>query len=207
MNIFFKLYMKLDHSECNVANGKRLFAYIIDWFLGSLCTLLPMCLLWMMWTKDMDTMASVNVLVIAGKLGDMKAYLAGTLSILFALFYYVYIPLKIYPGQTPGKRAMGFKIVKKDDSKADLKTLLIREVIGVMIIEGSLYTVSGVWHSMLSLALNLNLVGILMYAGLAVGILSGFMILKINSRRMFHDYLANTKVVEYEEYMGENKSI
>lgn len=76
-----------------------------------------------------------------------------------------------------------------------------------MIIEGSLYTVSGVWHSMLSLALNLNLVGILMYAGLAVGILSGFMILKINSRRMFHDYLAKTKVVEYEEYMGENKSI
>ena len=62
-------------------------------------------------------------------------------------------------------------------------------------------------HSMLSLALNLNLVGILMYAGLAVGILSGFMILKINSRRMFHDYLAKTKVVEYEEYMGENKSI
>lgn len=48
---------------------------------------------------------------------------------------------------------------------------------------------------------------ILMYAGLAVGILSGFMILKINSRRMFHDYLAKTKVVEYEEYMGENKSI
>lgn len=32
MNIFFNLYMKLDHSECNVANGKRLFAYIIDWF-------------------------------------------------------------------------------------------------------------------------------------------------------------------------------
>lgn len=72
-----------------------------------------MCLLWMMWTKDMETMAGVNVLVIAGRLGDGKAYLAGTLSILFALFYYVYIPLKIYPGQTPGKRAMGFKIVKR----------------------------------------------------------------------------------------------
>lgn len=198
MSIFMKLYTGLDHRACAVTNGKRLFAYVIDWFLGSLCTLLPMCILWLLWTQDQEAMTKANVLFIAGQVGNWQAYVAGTLSIVFALWYYVVIPWKITPGQTPGKRAMGFQIVKTDGSRIDLKSLLLREVVGIMIIEGAIYNVSGVWHSMLSLATNLNFVSILMYVGLAVSVVSGFLILKVESRRMLHDYLADTMVIEAE---------
>lgn len=198
MNIFMKLYMKLDHSICNVTSSKRFVAYVIDWFLGSLFTMLPMCILWMMWTKDMETMSRANVLLIASNVGYMQAYLAGGVSVLFALFYYVIVPWRIYPGQTVGKRAMGFKIVKLDESDVDLKTLILRQIIGIIIIEGGLYNVSGILHSLISLALNLNLVQWLLYIGLGISILSAFLALKMSSQRMFHDYLAKTKVIPFE---------
>lgn len=198
MNIFMKLYMKLDHSICDVTSSKRFVAYVIDWFLGSLFTMLPMCILWMMWTKDMDTMARTNVLLIAGHVGYAQAYLAGGVSILFALFYYVVVPWRIYPGQTVGKRAMGFKVVKLDETDVDLKTLVIREVLGIIIIEGGLYNVSGIIHSMISLALNLNLGQWLLYIGLGISIVSAFLALKMSSQRMLHDYLAKTKVIAFE---------
>lgn len=198
MNIFMKLYMKLDHSICDVTSSKRFVAYVIDWFLGSLFTMLPMCILWMMWTKDMETMSRANVFLIAGNVGYMQAYIAGGVSVLFALFYYVIVPWRIYPGQTVGKRAMGFKIVKLDESDVDLKTLILRQIIGIIIIEGGLYNVSGILHSLISLALNLNLVQWLLYIGLGISILSAFLALKMSSQRMFHDYLAKTKVIPFE---------
>lgn len=207
MNLFFKFYAKLDRSECNVTSTKRFVAYVMDWFLGSLCTMLPMCLLWLMQTQDMDTMSSVNLYVIAGKLGYSQAYLAGALSIAFALFYYVVVPWKIYPGQTCGKRAMGFKVVKLDGSDVDLKTLIIRQIVGIIIIEGALYNISGIVHSLISLIVNLNLVQWLLYIGLVVSAISSFLALKMSSQRMIHDYLAKTKVIEHIDPNAVNQSI
>lgn len=207
MNLFIKFYTMFDRSKCEVTTSKRFFAYVIDWFLGSLFTMLPMCILWLMWTKDMETMSRVNVLLIAGTLSYPQAYFAGLLSVAFALFYYVVVPWKIYPGQTCGKRAMGFKIVHLDDTAVTLKTLLIREVLGIMIIEGALYNVSGILHSLLSLLTNLNLVQLLMYIGLAISVVSCFIALKMESRRMLHDYLAKTKIVESDEEKAPNQSI
>lgn len=207
MNLFLKMYTFFDHRTCDVTNGKRFFAYVIDWFLGSLFTMLPMCLMWLMLTNDMDRMAGVNVMYIAGQVSYSSAYLAGLISTLFALFYYVYVPWKIYPGQTVGKRSMGFKIVKTNDDEVTLKTLLLRQVIGIILIEGSLYTVSGILHSILSLATNINFITILMYVGLVISIMSGFVILKIESRRMLHDYIADTKVILFETQEHENESI
>ena len=34
----------LDHEPCAVNDGKRLMAYLVDWFLSGLCLSLPMCL-------------------------------------------------------------------------------------------------------------------------------------------------------------------
>lgn len=197
MNLLMKLYMKFDHSECNVTSGKRFFAYVIDWFVGSLCTMLPMCMLWMTLTKDLETMSSVNVFILASKCGYSQAYLGGLLSVVFALFYYVIVPWKIYPGQTVGKRTMGFKVVKLDGSDVDLKTLIVREVLGIMVIEGALYNVSGILHSLISLMIGLYLVQWLLYIGMAISVISAFLALKLPSQRMIHDYLAKTKVVEY----------
>lgn len=207
MKLFIKLYTWMDHTPCNVSAGKRFFAYVIDWFLGSLVTMLPICFLWMYWTKDMNQMPNANVLLIAGNIGYTQAYLAGLLSVVFGLFYYVYVPWKLFPGQTCGKRAMGFRIKRIDEKRLDLKTLIIRQVIGIVIIEGSLYNLSGVLHSILSLATNVNFVNLLMYVGLAISVLSGFLSLRCESHRMLHDYIGKTMVELYEDETVKNQSI
>lgn len=198
MSLFIKMYTMFDHSECAVTNSKRFMAYLLDWFLGSLCTLFPMCMLWMFWTQNVDTMKDANVLYIAGQIGDGQAYLAGFLSLLFAVFYYVIVPWKIYPGQTVGKRAMGFKIVKTNEEEVDLKTLFLRQILGIILIESCLYSASGILFSLLSLATNINILTIMKFVGIGIGLFSGFLVMKMESRRMLHDYIANTKLIVYE---------
>lgn len=198
MSLFIKMYTLFDHSECDVNNSKRFMAYILDWFLGSLCTLLPMCLMWTIWTQDVDSMTDANVLFIAGQMGNTRAYLAGIISLVCALFYYVFVPLKIYPGQTIGKRTMGFKIVKKNNNEVDLKTLLIRQVIGIIVIESCLYNASGILYSIITLVTNINILNIMKFVGIGLGLFSAFLVMKMESRRMLHDYLADTKVILFE---------
>lgn len=65
----------LDHEPCAVNDGKRLMAYLVDWFLSGLCLSLPMCLAWMMATKDLDQMEKVNVFRLASVIGDGPAWL------------------------------------------------------------------------------------------------------------------------------------
>lgn len=195
MSLFIKIYTFIDHTACNVSSGKRLFAYIIDWFLGSLCTTLPMSIMWLMKTHDMEHMSGVNVMNMASHVTVGYAYIAGFLSVVFALFYYIFIPWKVYPGQTPGKRMMRFKIMGLNDEEVKLGTLIVRQFIGIMVIEGALYTVSGVLHSILALATNINFITPLMYVGLFISVFSAFLLLKGESKRALHDYVAKTKVV------------
>lgn len=207
MNVFIRLYSCFDHQICAVENSKRFYAYLIDWFFGSLCTMLPMCLLWMFWTQNVDTMSDANILFIAGQIGDGQAYLAGLLCIVCAIFYYVIYPWKIHPGQTPGKRAMHFKIVRSNGCDVTLLTLLKRQILGIVLLESVLYSISGILFSMLTLATNINFIVIMRFIGLAIGMLSGFLIMKTASHRMLHDYLADTKVVLYDDTMTENERI
>lgn len=194
MTLFYRIRCFFDDRPSTVNLSKRFGAYLIDWFLGALIMMFPICLLWLSGTHDMDNMSSVNLFKIAASMSYSQAYLAAFLGIVFALFYYVVIPWKIFPGQTLGKRAMGFKIVKMDESNPDLATLVVRQIIGIMILEGCLYNVSNLWHSLLSLLTGLNFTGILLYEGIIVSVVSALIGMKFVSHRMLHDYIAKTKV-------------
>ena len=159
----------------------------------------PICLLWLFQTHDMEGMSRVSLWLIQDRLSTSQAYLAGCIGILFSLFYYVVIPWKIFPEQTLGKRAVGIKIVSLDEKDVSLKTLLVRQVIGIMILEGVFYNVSDIWHTLVSMMSGLNFTGILMYQGLIVGIFSAALAMVYKSHRLLHDYLAKTKVVLWQE--------
>ena len=77
----------LDHEPCAVNDGKRLMAYLVDWFLSGLCLSLPMCLAWMMATKDLDQMEKVNVFRLASVIGDGPALAAAAAGLLLFLWY------------------------------------------------------------------------------------------------------------------------
>lgn len=198
MQLFYRFYTLFDHTQCNVSNGKRLFAYLVDWFAGSLLTTLPLALIWLKQTKDMEAMARVNLMSLSSQVGVQTAYIAGCIAVIFALFFYVFVPLRVWKGQTLGKRMMEFKIVKTNGDDVTLKTLCIRQIIGIILIEGSIYSISTILHQALSLAFHINFIDSLMYVGLVISAFSVLLVIKFPSCRMLHDYLAHTKVIPFE---------
>ena len=62
--------------------------------------------------------------------------IAGILAVLFAIFYFVIVPAYIYPGQTLGKKICKIKIVKVNNEQVTIKNMLLRQLLGVIVIEG-----------------------------------------------------------------------
>lgn len=191
-NLKLQMINLLDQTPCHVNQSKRMMAYLIDWFVGALCMMLPLCLGWMFLTHDQESMTQVNVFRLA-EASDMRtALILGGLGLLMACFYYIWVPYKIYPGQTVGKKTMGIQIEKTDGSSLRFKDLLIRQGLGLLILEGVLFNPSRLWQDMLCLASGLNFSGYLLYLGIAITLVSGLMALCAPSKRMLHDYLAGT---------------
>lgn len=171
-----------------VSLSRRFFAYLIDWYLGGLMTAFPIAVFSM---KQFDTVQNQNIMEFAPPTG----VIAGCLGVLFALIYYVVIPTWGWKGQTPGKRMLRLKIVQQDESEVSLGTVLLRQFVGIMIIEGGLVTASAIWHQVAELLTGISLVVPLMYAGLIVSFISAIFVAK-DQHLAIHDRLANTKVIQ-----------
>lgn len=201
-----KLQTWLDQTPSKVNQSKRILAYLIDWFVGGLAMMLPLCLAWMFLTHDQENMASVNVYNLAAASSKTVALLVGLAGLLFAFFYYVWVPYKVYPGQTAGKRTVGIRIVKKDGSALTFKDVLLRQGLGLLVLEGVLFNPSRLWQDMISLGTGLNFSGYLLYACMTITILSLLAAMATRSKRMLHDYIANTTETEV-PLQGRNQSI
>lgn len=177
-----------ENNKSNVNVSRRFLGYIIDWYVGALCTALPIALISQ---KLTNTMTNQNIIEFQGSYG----IIAGILALLFAVFYFVIIPTFIYKGQTIGKRICKMKIVKKSNEDVELKNIFLRQVIGVIVIEGALVTASTIWHQLLTMFTRFNFVTPLMYAGFVITAISVCLLLFKGENRALHDYIGNTKVV------------
>lgn len=191
--IYEKIYHLTDHTPSNVDTPKRLGAYLVDWVVGGVLTGLPGVLIYGALTDKSDMFAGLYVFEALGY-GRVWAVVTGLLCILFALFYYVYVPLKIYPGQTLGKKWAGFKITKLNGDDVDLKTLLIRQVLCIFILEGAVLVVTNYIRQLTSLTLNFYVDYYWQVFGMIMMVFSGILVLKTDSHRALHDYIAKTKV-------------
>lgn len=195
--LMMKLYAITDHTPNHVDTFKRFVAFAIDWVFGYLCIAAPVAILWLYHTKDAGNLVT-NVAILGGKLGASTAYLAIVLSILIAIVYFVFYPLRNH-GQTFGKKFMGLKIVKTNDEEVDLKTLFLRQVLGVFLLEGYFCMISEMMRQLMVLH-DLN-TAYLIFSFLAIFIsaISAFLCMKFESHRALHDYLAKTKVIAVDE--------
>lgn len=176
-----------------VSHSDRLLAYLIDWCVGSLVMMLPMCLYWCYMTKDVEGMADINLWKVAGKLGNRAALIAACISLLAAFFYYVIVPWVITPGQTFGKRMRHFRIVRKDGGNITPGAILLRQVVGIIILEGIMYSASGLLRDMISMLAGVYVSGWLMAAATVITAGSAVLCLITPDRRMLHDYIGGTK--------------
>ncbi|MDF2883505.1 MAG: hypothetical protein K0R54_4062 [Clostridiaceae bacterium] len=189
-----KITSWVDKKPSNVSISTRLMAYAIDWCLGGILTGFPAVFIYTMVTKKTDMFSNFYVFASLGY-SNGWAYLAGSLCLIAALIYYVYIPYKKYHGQTVGKHMFKIKMVKRDYSDIDLKTLLIRQVIGLMMIEGAAIVMTSYLRQLLTLMTGFYFEYYLGIAGRILTIVSGIMVLSTPSHRAIHDYISGTMVV------------
>lgn len=168
--------------------GRRFLAYLIDWYLGALCTSLPIALISQ---KFNNTVLNQSIITFEGNYG----YIAGVLALLFAGFYFVIIPTFIYKGQTLGKKICKIKIVQASNEDITLKNMILRQIIGIMIIEGGLITASSILHSLVTMIIKVNFVTPLMYIGYVITGISVILLVFKGENKAIHDYLGQTKVI------------
>ncbi len=194
LRLIRKIEGMFDQRENDVPFGKRLLAYAIDWGAGGIFSGIPAVLLYGAITGKNDMFSSLYIFEALGY-DWYWGVIAGLLCILFALFYYVYVPWKIYPGQTLGKRYAGVKIEKVDGSAVRLSDLLIRYAFAAFLLESSAYVISTYIRQTVTLMTRFYVDTAWMYAGALVTLMSVMMIANTRSHRGLHDYIAKTKVV------------
>ena len=165
----------LDQTKSDADSGKRVCAYIIDWFVGALVISFPLCIAWMFKTQDIEHMQEVNLFRLQNIQGTNFAIMIGIIAFAACVWYYIWLPYKVTPGQTFGKKVMGLKMVKSDGSQLLLKDLIIRQGIGIILLEGVLCNGSSLLHDMITLVTHLNFTGILFYISLTITCISVLM--------------------------------
>ena len=167
---------------------KRLIAYFIDWYIISVMTILPIKLIYsIIYHQKNFTSSIVNLPLIPA----ISAFLIG---LLLSLLYLVYFPYK-YNGQTIGKKIFGLKIVKNNEINIDLKTLLIRNGVGLILIEGTFYSCSIYFWELINIIFEASIASFALSILGIVSFISMFMSLLNSNHRMLHDYLSKTSVV------------
>ena len=172
----------------NAPLTRRVLSYFIDWYLGALCAAFPIAVVSQ---KLYGTMLKQNLL----KIQQPYGFIAGIIGVIFALFYYIYIPFFVYKGQTVGKRICKVKIIQNNNQEVSLKSLVLRQGLGMIVIEGIFVSASALWHQLVSLCIHVNIVSTMMYVGFVVGGISTLMVIFTKEHRAIHDYIGNTKVV------------
>lgn len=175
--------------EQSVSLGRRFGSYLIDWYIGALCTSLPISLASQ---KLYGTMLNQNLFKFPEKIGILTAVLA----LICAFFYFVIVPTYIYPGQTLGKKWCQLKIVRIDQQPLGLKALFLRQVIGMFLIEGVLITASSIGWQLVQLLTGVNLVHIMMYIGIVISVISSLLVAFNKKHQAIHDYIGQTKVIK-----------
>lgn len=178
--------MRIKQNE--VSLGKRFGAYLIDWYVGALFTALPISLVGQ---KLYGTMTNQNIT----SFDQPAGLIAGICGVLLAIYYYFIIPIGKNKGQTFGKKVFKIKIVQLNGENATIRQLFIRQVIGIMIIEGVMVSASSIWHQIIMILTGINIVTPLMYIGFIIVIISAILFIFKGEHRTLHDYLSKTKVI------------
>lgn len=197
-----KLLDKLEsRSVTNPVNRGNLFrrvcSVMIDWYLASVLAGVPVMLIYSMESGQATTASSLSAMSL--KWG----VIAGVLAIVAATIYYVYIPVSKYKGQTPGKRLMGVKVVNLDNSDVNFITMFKREIIGVAIVEGGIVCTSEYMRQMVDLIVKVDVYTLLGTIASALTIISVVMLFVTKEKRMLHDFIAKTKVIEVRKTVTE----
>lgn len=176
-----------------VGNLRRLICYFVDFLLANVLCCIPFVFIQGIVNETTDITQDLRVVELP------YAYLIVVIAIILYFFYYVWVPYKIWPGQTPGKRLLGYKIVMQDNTQVTLKALFLRNVVGLVFLEGAMFLTTYILQ-IICLTIGVEQVPhFISYVYYFILLLSVLVTMTNASRRMFHDMIAKTKTYKLDE--------
>lgn len=173
--------------EESAGNIRRLIAYGIDWYMTSLLVMIPVALLYSIETGEKALTIDISILSYTHML------LAFCIGFILCCWYLIYLPLKT--GQTIGKRVTEIKIIRLDHKELDIRTLVKREIVGAILIEGVMFTISTYFHQIVAEILHITYSHYIAYGFMVLLVVSIIIAIIKPEKRMIHDYIASTKVI------------
>ncbi len=173
---------------------RRFGAYAIDWAVGGVVTGAPAVLLYSAVTRRTDFYSDLYVFEALGY-PMWWGVLAGVLCILAGLFYYVWVPARMMPGQTLGKRLLGLEVRSMDGSLPSLGALAVRYGLIGFLLEGNAFVTGRFIRELATLIIRIDVATPWSIACVGITIVSAFLALYRPQHRALHDFAAGTRVV------------
>lgn len=170
-----------------VTNIRRFISYLIDFFFANVLAVIPLVII------QSKLTGSTNTTQVLTGLPIVWVYIITILVFVVYTLYYVVIPWKVWPGQTPAKRLIGYKIVMKDGSDPTLKALFLRNVIAMTFIEGAAFTTTYAIQ-LVVLTMKIDYPAFVSTICYFMTLLSVLVTMTNPQRRMIHDYVGGTMV-------------
>lgn len=167
---------------------RRFIAYLVDWYVGALVIGFPITLFSQ---KLFGKPTVLNLL----KFPEPYGVIAGILSLVCGLFYFVVVPTWNWKGQTLGKHLLHLKIVTCNDVDINLKTIVIREVLVIMLFEEGMYNISTIIQQLFTLLTHIEVVRMVVTIFWVITIVSALLVVFDKNAQSLHDRIAHTKVV------------
>lgn len=174
--------------------SKRLIACLLDFYLSILLSSFPIVLANGIINKSKQMQMNLFFFEKDPKI----FFLIALISLFLGYVYYVYIPLKKWNGQTFAKHLFKIKIVNLNDEDVGLKDLILRQILGIFIIEGSIASTSSILRQIIAYITSYNFIDIGMKVGLFITAVSCALIFITRKQQMLHDIISKTYVVEVE---------
>ena len=170
--------------------ARRVLAFVSDYLIGGIVAMLPMGIASSFVSNA--TLGDLSSCLEAGMgMGAVVAIVVSALALSYA--YYVVLPLKVWPGQTVGKRLARLEVVMLDGSPATLRALSVRWAFTVFV-----ETFFNICSSFVIQLLELTGGGVVSSSfallGGAVSIVSALRVWRRGERRALHDVMAGTWV-------------
>lgn len=168
---------------------RRFGAYFIDWYLVMVI---------------MNVFLLVAAYVVTGSLyvgslplvffkPELRLPLLGIL-IAIEFVFYVCVPRFVWRGQTIGKRLLRLRVVSLQGNDAGIVRLAVRDMVGVVLLEGCFSPLSNYVRNYLMLFVGRDVIEYTVWFSWAAGAVS-ILVLLVTKRRMLHDFIAGTAVV------------
>lgn len=186
-------YLRRIKSQLKYASlGRRFLAFLIDFLLSSiLVSIIPMIITSIVTQEKAFTIDNMMKLSIPLQIACCM------IAVVAAVFYFCISPINAaHPGQTLGKRATHIRVARMDGKEITLSDMLKRELIGSMLLEGETAFPSAFVRYMLFMCIPSPLARILTTASIVLSLGSIIWCIISKHRRMLHDYVARTNVVD-----------